>query len=268
MAAITESELLSAFTLSNMSALEVINPAFTPTNSPTFEAASYFPNGRSEKFLDFNGSSQYLTYDASGTGKPDQGIVSFWIKPDFDQTGVNSNCICDDYENVTGYKNRSLIFYLASSSDDWYADNFITTATGTALYTIGQTWAVDAVIHVAIPFERTAGLDGTKSMAIYINNTLVATGATIWAAMAAGQYLGRTARIGAIWTGGTQFWDGGIFDWSKFDYTTLAASHTDAEIVQALYSNTFNSGSHKFSFELGTTPPIQSIFTPKVVMLI
>lgn len=258
--AVTESNLLSALLLKFMTAAETVNTSvFTVTGSPTFEAATAFPNGRSEKFLDFvGGNTQYCTYNGSLYGNTDQGLISFWGKPDFTQTATTNTISMDQYGGSTGYYNRACNINVDNAQDDWSTSMYRANVSLGGVTTVGQTWSANSVIHFVFMWHRSAGLDNSKSMALYINNVLVATSTATWSA-AGTEKFSTTSKI----VNSSAGWDGGIFDWAQFDYSTLAASYTDAEIVQALYSNTFNNGSaHKFVYELGTTS-----WTPQIILV-
>jgi len=72
--------------------------------------------------------------------------------------------------------------------------------------------------------------------------------------------MSNASKLGANFENST-IWDGGIFDWTLFDYSTLASKYSDAGIIGALYSNTFGAGgTHLFNFELGKSVATGNMF--------
>lgn len=250
MAAVIESELFAAKQITMQTAVATIDTAkFAGTGSPTFEGSTTaFPNGRNEKFIDYNGSSQYHTVDLSTAISLDNGVLSFWIKPDFDQTYGTNKSLTSGYGTVF---QDGFDLSFSEANDDWATGFYIDNDNKFNSVTVGETWTADSVLHFIFMWEKSAGLDNSKSFALYINGTLKITGTTTYSTT--GDSCATTSRVGAAWDAGSKF-DGGIYDYAIYNYSTLAASHTDAEIVQSIYSNTFNAGNHKFSFELQSAP--------------
>lgn len=247
MAAVTEAEMISALYSKMMTAAETINVAYSASGSPAWETAVAFPSkSRTEKFLDFDGTNDYYTVDLTGfTDGTDRGVVSFWIRPDFDQSAATLRFVYDsrDAGSVDG-----VYFLFRSADDDWSAD--VRRSNSTKLNTTtGETWSADEVIHMTMMWNEQVSLDGSKSIALYINGVLNATVNTNWSI---GGGLGATSKIGSQ-TDANYKWDGGIFDWALIDYDSLSGTHTDQEIVDALYANTFDGGSYKFVYELSST---------------
>lgn len=243
--AVTESALLSARKSMMMSALQTM--AYATTGSPAFEAnGTAFPNNRNEKFLALNGSSKYATFDMNATAVLASGVISIWIKPYFTPTASASGYIFNTYSSAS---TDGLWLDFRSDIDDWDAAVYNDGAYVNQITTTGESWSANDCIHMVYMWNNTAGLDNSKALALYINNSLKTTGTTTWATI--GDYYSTTAKVGVRWDALAEFFNGGVFDFAVFDYASLASSYTDAEIVQALYSNTFNAGAHKFNFELG-----------------
>lgn len=255
MATVTEAELYTAVNsgIKFMTALETVNAAFTATGSPAFEAATAFPNSRSEKFLNLSGSGQYYTFDASSIPLA-SGCISTWIKPDFAQNTAIDCAVFELSKAAYDGNFHDLTLKFLNAQDDFNSVVYISGAEKASATSTGLTWSADSVNHLVVLWKETAALDGSKSLAIYFNNVLVATATVTWTTGAA--LLSTTAKLCADRSGTSNF-DGGIFDWVYVPYDNLAASHTDAEIVQAFYSNTYNGGTaHKFSFELTDAPTV------------
>lgn len=257
MTAPTENQLVASRILRMMTALQTTDTTiFTPSGSaPAYEATgTAFPNSRNEKFEDYTTTQNY-TWDATGRGLSNNvGAISFWIKPDFAQSyGTNRSALRFAWTDSPLTKVDGLEFLFRQDQDDLETNMYVAGASKASALTVGQTWAADSVLHVVILWNNVAGLDGSKSLAMYINNNLAATATGTWNSTNA---VGPRQKIGYddYWT--TRAWDGGIFDVAFFDYATLASSFTDAEIVQALYSNTYSGGTtHKFAFELANAAP-------------
>ena len=244
--AVTEADLVAALVTKFMTAAETVNLVdFTKVGTPAFEGStSAFPNSRNEKFLDFNGTTDRYSFDGRGYNSNNQ-VVHFWIKPDFIQTNANTRCIVGSYNNNLG----GIRVQFFPADDDWKTFVWGSGGAQAAATTSGETWSVDDVIHVTILIKEDNGLDNTKTCAIYINNVLKVTDTN---AAWTGGVFNTVSNIGAYYGAAPGwFWDGGIFDLAFLNYDTLSASYTDTEIVQALYSNTLDSGTdHKFVYEL------------------
>lgn len=256
MAVPSELDLYNAILLKFMTAAETVDTGtFTKVGTPVFEGStSAFGNGRNEKFLDFDGSDEHYTFDGSGLNTTDK-ILNFWIKPDFTQADGTTRCVLEGYEDTTSGPR----FQFFPSGDDWALSIFSTSTI--TIYTAGETWSADDVIHVVCMMHPTASLDDSKSMSIYIDGALAATITTTYTSYnwAATSYLG--SAITGVWD-----WDGGIFDFAVLDRSLLSGSYTDAEIASALYSNTLDGGStHKFVYEL--TDVVPSLFIPKIILI-
>ena len=253
MAAVTEADLLAAIQMKFMTAAETISADFTPVGAPSFEGStSAFPNGRTEKFVDFSGSGEYYTFDPSAVANQDSGIMHIWIKPDFTQTAGTNYHIQDFYNAIN---KDTLQLSMVPAYDDWFLRVYRNNVQVTSLTTTGETWSVDDRIHMVLMWDNAAGLEGGKSCKLYIDNVLAASQTTTWAA---GGTFHTTSKLGAQHTTALT-WDGGMFDYALLDYDALIASYTEAEIVQSLYDNSadMGGGTHIFAYELSaplTTP--------------
>lgn len=258
MATVTESDLFSAVNTQFMTATETVNTTdYTAVGSPSFEGSNTsFPNSRAEKFVDLDGSTQYYTFNASTLFTDNQeGIISVWIKPDFNQSHANNRAVYITREaNLYGVGLTFTAFI-----DDWNADVRGDTTFANAL-TTGYTWSSDDVLHMVHMFSNTGGLDSSYSSKLYINNVLVATNSTSVGTIAHSTAAG----LGRYSTSAIQYFDGGIFDFAELDYGALASDYSDTEIVQALYNNSFGvAGAHKFVFELDNAPTAQRFLKPR-----
>ena len=251
MATVTEADLKAANTLIMQTAAETVNETdFTLAGSPTFEGSTTaIPGtGRSEKFLNLNGSNQYASFDAHTLLEEDEGILSIRIKPDFSQAGANTGYIWDCFNTGTsdGFGIR-----FDSSIDDF---RLVRLADGVVKYndTTGLTWSADDVLHMVIMWSNTAGLDTGKALTVYIDNVLVTSIPDSWTS--AGFDFGTNSAIGRYVNSNSHFFDGGVYDTAFFSHSSLSVSYTDAEIVQSLYANTFGAGStHLFNYEVVDT---------------
>jgi len=253
MAAVVEANLLSAIIVNMITAAETIDTGkFTAEGTPSFSSTnSTFPNGRTEKMIEFNGTTDYYNYDAGTYGDYESCIISCWVKPDFTQTYATDSAIFGTYDTVTydGFTG-----YFESSIDDFRMQRYLD-GSNVAVDTAGETWAADDMIHMVFMFNNTAALDDSKSMTLYINGVLVASGTSTWA-IGAGDVESPNAVVGAYRTGGVKYWLGELYDYTVLEYDTLATTNTDLEIANALYDNEYGTaGAYKFSYELSSTPP-------------
>ena len=236
--AITAQNIIDAIQLQFMTALETVNTTdFTAVGgTPSFEAATAFPNSRTEKFLDFTGS-EYYTFNASTNLSMEEGIFHCWIKPDFDQASATYRFIFDTYNSSTtdGFQ-----FNFRPGIDDWRF-NRISDGAGLSVDSVGETWSANDVIHMVVMWSNAKNLDNNKNLSLYINNILIASDDTNWT-VDGSDVMAAVARLGAFWNSTAYNWDGGLFDAAFLDHTALALVGTDVEIVQSLYSNTLNSG--------------------------
>jgi len=245
MAAITQNELVAAIYKKLQATKSTINLTdFTLVDNPALEAtAAAFPNGRTEKFFDLDGSTMAYTFDGSSINMSNH-IIHCWIRPDFAQNVAADPMVCSGYTIATA---RGVQFYLSKAQDDWSFDQYSTGSAG-QLQSADTTFAVNNVIHLAVLCSN-SGIDGGVKQALYINGVLAASnnttiGAGVWSSTSA---VGKNNAAAADW------FDGGVFDFALLDYDELAASHTDAEIIAALYQNTLGTGySHLFISEVAT----------------
>ena len=242
MAAITQNELVTATYKKLQDTKSTINTTdFTLVGTPAAEAsAASFPNGRSEKFFDLNGTDMAYTFNGSGVNVNNH-IIHCWVRPDFTQTIAADPMVCSGYTIATGL---GVQFYLNNAQDDWSFDQYTTGYSG-QLQSAGTTFAVNDVIHLAVLCSNN-GIDGGVKKALYINGSLAASdngsiGSGVWSS---------TSAVGKNNVAATAWFDGGVYDFALLDYDTLAASHTDAEIIAALYSNSLNAGAHLFLCEV------------------
>lgn len=250
MANVSQNDLLAAVNLKFMKKIDSVNlDDFTANGTPDFEGSgTLFPNGRTEKFIDFNGTTDYYSYDGSSVATLDQGIIHVWIKPDFDQTSGTSRVIHDFYDN--GANKDQVFLEFGNAVDDWRSIIRENAVIKINTATVGETWSADNVIHMVLMWKNDASLYGGKSLTLYINNVAdKLSGTTTWSS---GGVFHTACRLGTLWDASGRDWDGGIFDFALLDYDTLAASYSDAEIVQSLYDNSsgLGGGVHKFVCDL------------------
>ena len=252
MATVVEANLVSAIIVNMITAAETIDTGkFTAAGTPSFSSTnSTFPNGRTEKMIEFNGTTDYYNYDAGTYGDYESCIISCWVKPDFTQAYATDRAIFGTYDTVTydGFTG-----YFESSIDDFRMQRYLD-GSSVAVDTAGETWSADDMIHMVFMFNNTAALDDSKSMTLYINGVLVASGTSTWA-IGAGDVESPNAVVGAYRTGGVKYWLGELYDYTVLEYDTLATTNTDLEIANALYDNEYGTaGAYKFSYELSSTP--------------
>ena len=248
--AVTEIDLYNAIKLKFMTALETINTTdftFVGTSANFEGSTSAFPNGRSEKVVDF--VNAHFSHNPNILSM-DSGIFTVWLKPDFAQTYGTSYWICSTLEDgPSSYDGWDIAF--ANAADDFAAYFYDNGSYKGACETVGATWSADSVHSLTIMWHYNAGLDDSKSVALYFDGTLYGTCTFTWSA---GRPFNTSSNLGANRDQGAK-WDGGMFDAAYLEYDTLAASYTDAEIAAAIHSNTFGAGStHKFLFELAGSP--------------
>lgn len=142
-----------------------IGPAGTVDGSPTY-AACKFNNGL---YSNANGEGYHFT----NTGtiiSGNIGCIEFWFKPDYNLVnGVPSDAA------------RHLFFNLNTAATPPELGAFIHPTTGFYFYRrddantfvsaidITSNWTAGDLVHIAFVWDKDAGFDGTKTMAIYID---------------------------------------------------------------------------------------------------
>jgi len=255
MAYVLENDLYNALNIKMITAAETVNSSiFTPTGSPAFDGSTSTMSGRSEKMLTFNSSNpDYYTFDASALDI-EQGIFHTWLK-----LGFNSENTSHEVVNTWGNpRDDGFVFQYVRSGlgDDFSILQTIDGATWTNnCATIGESITLGRILHVVVLWKNDATLDGNKSISIYIDNSLAASATGTWSNSS--DSFSTSSRIGIDANLSSAPWLGSMFDLGFLDYDSLAASYTDAEIVQSLFNNSagLGSGTHKFIYELISTEP-------------
>lgn len=248
MPAVTKGDAFQALQTTMMDAEESIHTDYTPIGSPSFEGSPSTVAGRSVKVYDLNGSTQWMTYDASAVQDWDSGVVAMFIKPDFIETSPNAACLWDG-RFIGGPDDEIRMGEFVIASDDW---RYIIRENGTNVIveiSTGLSWSVDDIISVVFLWERTGGLDGGESGAMYWNKSKEASSSVTYGP---GEMQSEWF-LGSRFNGGVPF-DGGIVAMAGYSYSSLnGKGYSDEDIVQFCHLNALGQdGAHAFPWELET----------------
>jgi hypothetical protein len=254
MAAVTEADAYAALLISMWSDLINIDTGvFTKGNNPSNEGFTSVVAGRNVYVHNFvrganNTLSDYYQWNPNAYIGFDNFVFCGFLKPDFTQVSANHAFFYDSYNDggADGFQ-----FWFNSGVQDIITFMRSNGATSNDT-TVGLTWNVDDIIPFCILIDKDAGLDSGNSVELYIDGVLEASNNVTWTT--AGSQYNTTSKIGVIrnLAVGTNYgYDGGMYAWAWFNYQALAATNTDAEIVQFTKQNALGpGGSHLFPCEL------------------
>lgn len=231
MAAVTEATLATNLLHSMWTDGTTIDTVtWTKTGTPANQGATSSIQSRTVNMHEFNGSTDFYTADLTGYCDTDSGIISFWMKPDFDETAA-ANRVIFRFKDADGSEHINM--FLKDSIND-FACQMKRAGSTIEIPTTGIDWTVGDILHVFLVWDKDAGLDSSNSFELYINGVLKASTTTTWLAKADEL----TASVFGS-NGTTSDFDGSMYDLAFYNYATLAASHTDAEILTSIYNNDY-----------------------------
>jgi len=193
---------------------EITSPEVGEAGSITGGAyvACKFDNG-----FEIDANSEYIRFDNSDVPTT-KGRIEFWYKPYYDK---------DDSSYHTLFRIDAAPHYIALRFDHNTdkLDFYIVGDGGTAQCLWEPTWSANDLVHIAVVWDKDAGFDGAKTIAIYVNNVQVASDTSAFGTPAWGAndlYVGNRA-------GNDRDADGIIDNFKIWDDTATDFSDKDSE---------------------------------------